>query len=611
MNDHQQITAERGRRAADLRAAAVALLEQQAIAAGVMLDLDSDQVVAAGPKAAILYLLSNGAPAATSGDAPDLQQLKALAVATSEGPWSAAEEYADNGAQSGHRIVDAHGRIIIGEDVAPSADEVAYIAAANPAVVLGLIARIERATAAAPASVAWEYCPECGSMETVPPDENVENQYVCAACGQEWHSDIDYTDVVRDHLGNRAASGATASGDELAKWHEPSWQKGYSAGYNDAVGDVRAPSTSTSPAERAASSAGGPGDGAPKFPEPGYSNSLADRVFNLPCNWKGDQALHSAILMGHTMACEQAYNLVMADEQARAAVSAATKEASSEGSTKPTADLSKLTRYDIAFTESSAYMADCAFGDYYRVDDVQSLLATKPAAVPEGWTVEFDKYTPPGTIRLHSAKWGGAFVSKPAADDIGLAAITYRFLSDVIAAAPAASTPAAPVEQQSDSSHVTPPFAAPASQHGANPLVMAELRRWAGNDPGYAAMLVRAAVKEIEELEEVLASRCRAQGGVTNNTDSGNSSASTTGAAQTADDTKLLDALGHASWGLEAFNMPTGGDDNEIGWRVIEYHMAAPHRRTVAEVYEDSPRAAIKAAIESPTPTHSSEAGDA
>ena len=65
MNDHQQITAERGRRAADLRAAAVALLEQQAIASGVMLDLDSDQVVAAGPKAAILCLLSNGAPAAT------------------------------------------------------------------------------------------------------------------------------------------------------------------------------------------------------------------------------------------------------------------------------------------------------------------------------------------------------------------------------------------------------------------------------------------------------------------------------------------------------------------------------------------------------------------
>jgi len=94
MTDHQIISAERGRRAADLRAAAVALLEQQAIAAGVMLDLDSDQVVAAGPKSAILYLLSNGAPAATSGDAPDLQQLKALALAVEDARTSDSEDVA-------------------------------------------------------------------------------------------------------------------------------------------------------------------------------------------------------------------------------------------------------------------------------------------------------------------------------------------------------------------------------------------------------------------------------------------------------------------------------------------------------------------------------------
>lgn len=81
MNDHQQITAERGRRAADLRAAAVALLEQQAIASGVMLDLDSDQVVAAGPKAAILCLLSNGAPAAsTTGAAQTADQVRDQAL---------------------------------------------------------------------------------------------------------------------------------------------------------------------------------------------------------------------------------------------------------------------------------------------------------------------------------------------------------------------------------------------------------------------------------------------------------------------------------------------------------------------------------------------------
>lgn len=53
-----------------------------------------------------------------------------------------------------------------------------------------------------------------------------------------------------------------------------------------------------------------------RFPEPGNSNSLADRVFNLPCNWKGDQELHGAILMGHTMACEQAYDLIMEADSA-------------------------------------------------------------------------------------------------------------------------------------------------------------------------------------------------------------------------------------------------------------------------------------------------------
>lgn len=59
--------------------------------------------------------------------------------------------------------------------------------------------------------------------------------------------------------------------------------------------------------------------GQQRFPEPGYSDSLADRVFNLPCRWKGDRARESAVMMGHTMACEQAYDLVMAHEQPSAA----------------------------------------------------------------------------------------------------------------------------------------------------------------------------------------------------------------------------------------------------------------------------------------------------
>jgi hypothetical protein len=65
-------------------------------------------------------------------------------------------------------------------------------------------------------------------------------------------------------------------------------------------------------------------------------------------------------------------------------------------------------------------------------------------------------------------------------------------------------------------------------------------------------------------------------------------------------DTKLLDALGNESWNLECFDMPTGGDDSDIGWRVVGHHMAEPIRRIVAEVYEDNPRAAIKVALAAP-----------
>ncbi len=131
MHDHQKFTAERGRRAADLRAAAIAALEQQSIAAGMLLDLDSDTVVAAGPKAAILMLLSaDNAPAATPGAAlpADLQQIKARALAYTGlyNSWCSTYAIADG----------------ITDEAAAE-----FIAAASPPVVLDLIARIERAAA--------------------------------------------------------------------------------------------------------------------------------------------------------------------------------------------------------------------------------------------------------------------------------------------------------------------------------------------------------------------------------------------------------------------------------------------------------------------------------
>lgn len=64
------------------------------------------------------------------------------------------------------------------------------------------------------------------------------------------------------------------------------------------------------------------------------------------------------------------------------------------------------------------------------------------------------------------------------------------------------------------------------------------------------------------------------------------------------DDTRRLDALTEYSWDLRCFDTPTGADDADIGWRVVEHHMATPTERTVAEVFRDNPRQAIDAAIQ-------------
>jgi hypothetical protein len=60
-----------------------------------------------------------------------------------------------------------------------------------------------------------------------------------------------------------------------------------------------------------------------------------------------------------------------------------------------------------------------------------------------------------------------------------------------------------------------------------------------------------------------------------------------------ADDTRRLDALAKNSWDLRCFDMSS----EDIGWRVIEHHMAKPHERIVAEVFRDDPRQAIDAAM--------------
>ncbi|PLP96920.1 hypothetical protein [Cupriavidus pauculus] len=62
------------------------------------------------------------------------------------------------------------------------------------------------------------------------------------------------------------------------------------------------------------------------------------------------------------------------------------------------------------------------------------------------------------------------------------------------------------------------------------------------------------------------------------------------------EDSLRLDALQRESWNLRCFDHGSAFGDGDVGWRVIEHHMGKPYERTVAEVFEDDPRAAIDAA---------------
>lgn len=78
---------------------------------------------------------------------------------------------------------------------------------------------------------------------------------------------------------------------------------------------------------------------------------------------------------------------------------------------------------------------------YYRADQVDPLFSAAPAR-PQGWEISADRFSAPGTIRLNNPKWGGCFLPPPAPHDIGLHALAYRLLRDMLDAAPA--QPAAP-----------------------------------------------------------------------------------------------------------------------------------------------------------------------
>lgn len=62
-------------------------------------------------------------------------------------------------------------------------------------------------------------------------------------------------------------------------------------------------------------------------------------------------------------------------------------------------------------------------------------------------------------------------------------------------------------------------------------------------------------------------------------------------------DSKRIDYIAREYLELTPFNMPTGADDADVGWRIYEFHQGAPHKRLVAEEFRDDLRAAIDSAM--------------
>jgi len=65
---------------------------------------------------------------------------------------------------------------------------------------------------------------------------------------------------------------------------------------------------------------------------------------------------------------------------------------------------------------------------------------------------------------------------------------------------------------------------------------------------------------------------------------------------QDREDAERLDWLRDTCCDLRSVNVPTGGDDAEVHWVVIEHHMAKPHERESGMSITDGPRGAIDAA---------------
>ncbi|WP_305821339.1 hypothetical protein [Massilia brevitalea] len=490
-------------------------------------------------------------PAATSGDAPDLQQLKALALAATPGPWKAEHWncHAETTVMRAEYVTVIAETTGFGRDSGECIPDAAYIAAANPAVVLGLIARIERLNTAFELARA--------------------NYEQVVAKNAELNARIE-----------SAAAPATASGDELP----PLTMSVYGTRTNLELERQRRADIAARAAVSAATK-----------PTADCEHCGTRRPLHLltcPVAVKGmaegrkkeaPEPLRQLLidLSNNTYFC----GLHLSDDAKYAAYLAAAEKAEQslielfERATTPEAPALHDIHHAIMAMECKATWSQFANstdfakhkGGYHEAkldaaELVQSLLATKPAAVPavpEGW-----KLVP--VVPTHE-------MVRAACDAMSVS----QGLRLAIKAAPAIPIPAT---QQFGQSHVLPPTRGAESQQDANSAAddqwifdLAAKHELRSKELfGPITFSSTAIIDFVRDVGEELASRCRAQGGNTNDTNSGNSAASTTGAAQTAEQVRN-DALEEAA---------------------SVYMVGAVAAREIRK-------------LKRPTPTHSSEAGDA
>lgn len=171
--------------------------------------------------------------------------------------------------------------------------------------------------------------------------------------------------------------------------------------------------------------------------------------------------------------------------------------AAKRAATKPAPiDMSELRK--LAWTRTGMDENSASTEYFYRAADVQSLLATRPAAqnVPEDWSDTLNEVAD----LLMERNWRGDLAET---------------LRDFAKCAAPAATPAA--QDQAEQSHVMPPCAAPAGQQDAAiRLLLGALARCRFDESAEGrARIANEALEALAELYKSAASRCRAQGGIT------------------------------------------------------------------------------------------------